>query len=115
MLYLSRAEQLALAMLIVLLLAGSGLLVYQRGVQAGRAAKAEPLLLEPPPPAQAPQPLAEAPPSGPQDPPAGEARPAALPTSSTTPRAARQPARPPAGKLHLNTATAQDLDALPGI
>src|SRR5574340_549076 len=114
MFYLSRAEQAALAALIVLLLVGSGLLVYEKGVQAGRTAGAEPLLAEPSQLAQeAPQPLPEADLS--QAPAVSEVS-ASEPATAPRPRTApTPPPSRPAGKLHLNAATAQELDTLPGI
>ena len=48
MFYLSRAEQLALVLLLGLLLAGSGFAIYERGVSAGRAAKDEPVFVDAP-------------------------------------------------------------------
>jgi competence protein ComEA len=112
MFYLSRAEQFALVLLLTLLLAGSGLLVYERGVQAGRAERAEPLLSEP-------QQVAQSPPGAsvpePQETPPSSARSETGPSAPSDPGAAPRPSGPPSRKLHLNTATAQELDRLPGI
>jgi competence protein ComEA len=115
MFYLSRAEQVALVLLLALLLAGSGLLVYERGVLAGRAERAEPLLSEPQQVAQAPQALPEAGASEPQGARPPSAQSETSPSAPSAPSAAHKPPGPPSRKLHLNTATVQELDTLPGI
>jgi len=105
--YFSRAEQAALVALVALLLAGTGVLVYQRGKRAGAAAGPAPLLVEAPAVE-----AADAAPAGREAPGAPEADDGKDPHWGN----ARQPAQPsPASRIHLNTATARDLEALPGI
>jgi competence protein ComEA len=102
--YLSRGEQLALAVLVIGLLAGGGVLTYERGVRAGSRSGRAPRFVDvraAPAPAAAAAARSAAP----------EAR--AAPSSSSRRPAATPPK--PAGPLSLNTATAAQLEALPGI
>jgi predicted flap endonuclease-1-like 5' DNA nuclease len=114
MLYLSRGEQVALALLLALLLGGAGLLTYRHGVAVGRAQVEAPLFVE------AAAPRAE---SGPDRPAPPEAAPATeLPSASAVspaapakerrvePRVASDPQI-----ISLNRATLAQLDSLPGI
>jgi competence ComEA-like helix-hairpin-helix protein len=114
MFYLSRSEQVALFLLVALLLAGAGVVTYQRGAQVSRARSPEPLFVEA---KSAPaSPVA----SGQQE--AG-ARPAAAPPESVvttrtpghTDPAPRAKAGKRADRISLNAATSEDLEALPGI
>lgn len=96
MFYLSRSEQVALLALLALLLGGAGILTYTHGKRAGRAGLDQSIFLP------APQQPAPRPGICPN-----------LPPAPTTPAAK---ASPPAGApIHLNSATAADLEALPGI
>jgi competence ComEA-like helix-hairpin-helix protein len=106
--YLSRAEQLALVLLLGLLLAGSGFVVYERGVSAGSAARDGPLFVDAPSAVGATAPTRTATPAGPTSAPSAE--PAAS-TAASLPVAAKQPA----ARISLNRATAEQLDSLPGI
>ncbi len=109
MFYLSRGEQLALVTLVLGLLAGGGLLTYERGVRAGAGTQLAPRFVET---HTAPAPAAAGLPR-PAAPVAPAARPAARPASPAQSR--RLPPPKPAGPLSLNTATAAQLEALPGI
>ena len=129
MLYLSRAEQAALFLLLALLLAGGGLLVYSRGHRSGRADADLPLFEEAPKPTPGDLTREGLTASGGQ--PGGSgARPKRAPepgsqTRGSTGSAPGQgPAAPghreapkpsPTSRLSLNSATANQLDALPGI
>jgi competence ComEA-like helix-hairpin-helix protein len=124
MFYLTRAEQVALITLLALLLSGSGLLVYERGVRGGRAAKDGPLLLEPVRRAQmgAPAGAEDERTSGRADAPSrrltgrGLGSPAARSAPAQSLRhSSRKLTGPPPQKIRLNTATAAELDSLPGI
>jgi len=125
--YLSRAERVALYLLLALLLAGGGLLVYQRGVQAGRGEADEPILVQAAPPERGTAPAlpADEAPSqsiaGPREE-TGRLSPEVVPEGAA---AARRPekvggrsAQPKPGRarlISLNSATAAELDSLPGI
>ncbi len=102
-------------LLLALLLSGSGLLVYQRGRQAGRAERSEPLLSEPQQEAQARQFPPEASASELQDTRAPSAQGEMSPSPPSGTGTARKSPAPPSKKLHLNTATVKELDRLPGI
>jgi len=117
--YLSRAEQAALLLLIVLLLAGAGVLTYARGRHSGDATTVQPLFV--PAPAQ----TCAAQPAGRQAGSLGEVgeAPGGAPRATAGRPAARAPAPTPAANragrterlISLNTAGQQELDALPGI
>jgi competence protein ComEA len=127
MFYLSRAEQAALLLLIVLLLAGAGVLTYERGRHSADSAAAQPIFVPAPTEALALRPPSAAGTQG--APPArGTAQPVATVNTGTVP--ASHPAarprpsgpssavsakRPKAGLISLNTATQRELDSLPGI
>jgi len=110
--YLSRAEQIALFVLLALLLTGGAVLTYQRGVRAGRSQAVEPFFIDAPPPSAAGAVTGG---SG-----APEAGPPPAPVESTeshgppAPVRARSPGQAPP-LISLNQATAADLDSLPGI
>ena len=114
MFYLSRGEQVVLVVLVALLLSGAGVLTYERGLRAGRASVAAPLLVEPKAapvaPVAAPAASAAASAAAPQVP----ASTAAV-TGRKSSSAARARAAQPRFPLSLNAATAEELDALPGI
>jgi len=119
--YFSPAERVALLVLLVLLVSGVGLLIYQQGLTAGRAESGGPLLSEP---------VAAAPAASSQTRATSQsesARVAGPPSAESREQqpwsAARRPSSPAprvdlganAGKVSLNTASAAQLDALPGI
>ena len=119
MFYLSKHEQVALFLLVALLLSGAGVLTYQRGVQAGRARSPEPLFTEAksaatPLPAAATAPTEEMARVPDSDYPPPVPNPVARP--SAHPRVAL-PEKEAAGPrvISLSRATAEDLEALPGI
>jgi len=117
--YLSKAEQVALFLLVALLLCGAGVLTYQHGVQAGRARAPEPLFNEAPSAGPAPSPIEAIAPDqvapGPT-PQAPEPEPVAAVTPVPRPRTAHSE-KAGAGPrvISLSRATAEDLEALPGI
>ena len=126
MLYLSRAEQAALFLLLALLLAGGGLLVYSRGHRAGRTDVDLPLFEEAPKPTPGDLTREGLTASGGQ--PGGSGAAAPEPGSQTRGSAGSAPGQRPAApghreapkpsptsRLSLNSATANQLDALPGI
>jgi competence ComEA-like helix-hairpin-helix protein len=119
MFYLSKAEQVALFALVALLLAGAGVLTYQRGREAGEARGPEPLFVEAKAaPAQAPVEgeAAEVEEEVVAEPALAAATPDPVPAPKTEfhrPAKAFPPA--PTGPLSLNRATASQLEALPGI
>jgi len=125
MFYLSTAEQAVLALLLVLLLVGSGVAIYERGVSAGKAETDQPLFLDASRPAPSTQPAAS--PSIPEEQPSvaaprtGGDEPTAAPRPLQRDRSAlaqnrsQADAAPAARKISLNRATAQELDSLPGI
>ncbi len=96
MFYLSRSEQIALLALLALLLGGAGVLTYARGKRAARAARDQPIFLPAPPPTAPPGDTAS-------NLPAAPAAPAAEPPSASP------------APISLNTATAAQLQSLPGI
>jgi len=101
MFYLSRAERGVLYTLLVLLIGGAGALAYARGRNAARSP--EPLFVA------APQESAQKAPSPePVDPPSRHGQP--VETEPETRGAA-----PSRRVVSLNTATAEELDSLPGI
>lgn len=117
MFYLSRAEQIALFLLLALLLTGGGVLIYGRGQQAGRTTSAdERLFIEAP----VTTPLTpSSPESSGQRPQANQSSDAAAgptPADARTHRSHGTSARPtPTSRISLNSATAAELDRLPGI
>ncbi|MGD0110936.1 MAG: ComEA family DNA-binding protein [Armatimonadota bacterium] len=121
MFYLSRAEQLALVLLLGLLLAGSGFAIYERGVSAGRAAKDEPVFVDAPRAAlpggavTIPRPTSGSPPDAritAQTDPGPASSPGAAADSAASSHAGTKPSP---RRLSLNRATAEQLDSLPGI
>ena len=103
MFYLSRSEQVALFLLLALLLVGAGLLTYTRGQRSARAARDQPIFIPAPHETESSGEIAvDVSGAAPQP---GVHRPAPGPASS--PR--------PAGPISLNTATAAELESLPGI
>ena len=126
MFYLSRAEQVALLMLVAVLLAGVGVLTFARGQRSAESSAAQPIFV-PAPARSAPLPLAAAPaeraplPVTVEEPPA--IRPSSLPSAGRRtrtepePRAAASAGAPQTagGRISLNTATQQEIDRLPGI
>lgn len=99
MFYLSRSEQVALFALLALLLTGAGVFIHERGRRAGRAGAEQPLFVEA---TASAAPLGNATPTA-SIPPAGSAL---QPTGDAT-----EQDRP----LSLNSATSEELQALPGI
>jgi competence protein ComEA len=116
MFYLSRGEQAALALLLVLLLAGAGVLVYERGRWAGRGERALPLFVEAPR-AQSAASGASGAVAGTKEAAAPSERSAAAHKQAPgrSSRRRSQAAQSPKWPLSLNRATAEQLDALPGI
>jgi len=118
--YLSRAEQLVLVLLLGLLLGGSGLAIYERGVTAGRAERNEPVFLEAPQAASrrgepaASRAVASHRPSARGAAEAESAPPASL-TAARSGASSGASKMPATAKLSLNRATAEQLDSLPGI
>ena len=97
MFYLSRVERWAFVLLLALLLAGAGVFTYQRGRRAARAGPEQPLFVEATAaPAVEATPTASIPQSGSATQPTGDAT---------------QQDR----LLSLNSATSEQLQALPGI
>jgi len=121
MFYLSKAEQVALFLLVALLLTGAGVVTYQRGRQAGEARAPEPLFVETKvAPAASPAPVetesAEAVETAAPEPAATALVSDPAPATKVEPRRAAKAAPPqPTGPLSLNRATASQLETLPGI
>lgn len=141
MFYLSRGEQVALVLLLALLLAGAGLLTYERGIHAGKGEGNQPIFVDAPSRPAPDDGAAALPPAGASSPaergalgaPAagghGNARPTAPAQSPDHPggrpdvvegmRASSRPAgsgtAQPLRRISLNHATADQLDRLPGI
>lgn len=120
MFYLSKCEQVALGLLVALLLAGAGVLTYQRGRQAGEAQAPQPLFVEAQAPPAPPPGLVESEPAQTVEKTAPEPVGALLsppePASRPAPhRAAGAAPSLPAGPISLNQATASQLESLPGI
>lgn len=115
MFYLSRGEQVALAVVLLALLAGAGTLIYARGRQAGRAAGEPPLFVEAPPASARPAAarVAHAAEQAPESAPGKSAVPAPNPRSA--PRRSKPTQASVSWPIALNTATAEELDRLPGI
>lgn len=116
MFYFSRAEQAALVLLVCLLLVGGGILLYSRGERAGEMAAEGPLLV--PAPAAVPHgaTAAQTGPSAESRAPGHEGNAPArtgTPPLRTRTRAGAHPE--PAFPIRLNSASAQELEALPGI
>jgi competence protein ComEA len=109
MFYLSRAEQAVLLLLMVLLLAGAGMLTYARGQHAAAAASEQPLFV--PAPARPAAPVVAP----------GAVRQAGSPAETSAVGRARpvpqhgHRASPKAGLISLNTASQKELETLPGI
>ena len=121
MFYFSRAEQVVLFALLALLLTGTGLLIYARGERAGQGGVESPLFVEAPatPAAHAAAPKAG---SGPEAGGATEAggpspEPATQPPArGPAPSPHREGVKPsPSSPIRLNSATARELEVLPGI
>jgi competence protein ComEA len=118
--YLSRAEQAALLLLVVLLLAGAGVLTYARGRHSGDATTSQPLFVPAPAQTSASQPagrhagspgaVGQAPGGAQRGPLGRQAARAPAPLPPAANRAGRA-----ARLISLNTAGQQELDALPGI
>ena len=104
MFYLSRSEQIALFCLLALLLAGAGVLTYARGQRSARAAQDQPIFLPAPHETES----------------SGET---AIDVSGAASQPGVHPPVPgsaasstrPTGRISLNTATAAELESLPGI
>ena len=114
MFYFSRGEQIVLAVLLALLLTGAGVLVYSRGERAGQGGDDLPLFVEAP--ATAPAEAVEAA-TTPEAAGTAEAEtPSPDPTSERRAGSASRNRVPsPSFPIRLNSATARELEALPGI
>lgn len=124
MFYFSRAEQVVLLALLALLLTGAGLLIYARGERAGQGGVESPLFVEAPAtPAAAAHALAPKAGPGPGASGAPEAEgpspePPAIspPAKGPAPNPHREGVKPsPSSPIRLNSATARELEVLPGI
>ena len=116
MFYLSRSEQVALFALLALLLAGAGLLIYERGARAGRSGSEGPVFVE----AAGPRQLdsgGSAEPAGSRAGPEPTARPLARGAERISDESGGRgkPSRPGPRRISLNSASADELESLPGI